>query len=154
MAPHTGPNEAPIIVNTETTSPAQPVTASRILTAVPIPTEMNGLTFGSVVLKLLAAMNAEKQAGGMAAIARRYQKTAATLVPIIDSIKAVVCISPPAGDESASVGTRDDQQRQTSGEDRGAGDARRPPICTSLASRLFMPKSAPAAPAVAKKPMM
>ena len=35
--------------------------------AVPMPTEMNGLSFGNVVLKLFAAMNAEKQAGGNAA---------------------------------------------------------------------------------------
>ena len=36
-----------------------------------MPTEMNGFTFGSVVLKLLAAMNDEKQAGGNAAMASR-----------------------------------------------------------------------------------
>ena len=41
------------------------------LTVVPMPTEMKGFTLGSVVLKLLAAMNAEKQAGGKAATASR-----------------------------------------------------------------------------------
>ena len=42
-----------------------------MLTAVPMPTEMNGFTLGSVVLKLLAAMKDEKQAGGNAAMASR-----------------------------------------------------------------------------------
>ena len=51
--------------------PATPVTARTMLTTVPMPTEMNGFTLGSVVLKLLAAINAEKQAGGKAARASR-----------------------------------------------------------------------------------
>ena len=42
-----------------------------MLTAAPIPTEMNGFTCGRVVLKLLAAMNEEKQPGGKAATAKR-----------------------------------------------------------------------------------
>src|SRR5512137_2418897 len=48
-----------------------PVIARMTLTVVPMPTEMNGLTLGSVVLKLLAAMKAEKQTGGNAAMASR-----------------------------------------------------------------------------------
>ena len=71
MAPQMGPKEAPITEKTEITSPAKPETARKILTAVPIPTERKGGTLGSVVLKLLAAMNDEKHAGGKAAIAKR-----------------------------------------------------------------------------------
>ena len=41
-----------------------------MLTTVPMPTERNGLTFGMTVLKLLAAMNDEKQAPGNAARVR------------------------------------------------------------------------------------
>ena len=41
-----------------------------MLTIVPMPTETNGLTLGMTVLKLLAAMNDEKQAPGNAARVR------------------------------------------------------------------------------------
>ena|SRR5208282_3625298 len=66
-----GPKDAPMIWKTMMALPARPVIASTMLTTVPIPTEMNGLTLGKVVLKLLAAINAEKQAGGNAATASR-----------------------------------------------------------------------------------
>ena len=59
-----------MITKTPTASPARPVMARMMLTAAPMPTEMNGFTCGSVVLKLLAAMKEEKQAGGNAAMAR------------------------------------------------------------------------------------
>ena len=67
--------EAPITTNTSTTLFAAPVAASRMLTSVPRPTEMNGLTLGSVVLKLLAAMNDEKHAGGKDAMASKNMNT-------------------------------------------------------------------------------
>ena len=51
-------------------SPATLVTARTMLTIAPMPTEMNGLTLGMTVLKLLAAMNEEKQAPGNAASVR------------------------------------------------------------------------------------
>src|ERR1035437_5383049 len=60
-----------MIWNTMIALPAQPERARAMLTAAPMPTEMKGLTFDSVVLKLLAAMKEEKQAGGKAAIASR-----------------------------------------------------------------------------------
>ena len=60
-----------MITKTGTTRPASPVTARMMLTAAPMPTDTKGFTFGSVVLKLLAAMKAEKQADGNAAIASR-----------------------------------------------------------------------------------
>ncbi len=60
-----------MITNTAMALATTPVTARMIATTVPMPTEMNGFTFGSVVLKLLAAMKDEKQAGGNAAMASR-----------------------------------------------------------------------------------
>ena len=108
-----------------------------------MPTEMNGLTLGSVVLKLLAAMKAEKQAGGKAAIASRYMKTDRpwSCCPTASVIRAVVC-STAVDRQVAPTGARDDQQRQTAGEDRGQRRSRPGrPVCTSFASRLFMPKS-------------
>ena len=54
------------------------------LTAVPMPTEMNGFTLGSVVLKLLAAIKAEKHAGGNAAMASRNITHFALSGPRID----------------------------------------------------------------------
>ena len=47
---------------------------------VPMPHEIKGFTLGSVVLKLFAAINEEKQAGGKAAIASRYIITAPTVL--------------------------------------------------------------------------
>src|ERR1035438_1581545 len=67
MAPQIGPKEAPIRPKTPAKFPATPVTARMILTTAPSPTEMNGLRFGLVVLKLLAAIKEEKQAPGKAA---------------------------------------------------------------------------------------
>ncbi len=55
------------MTKTLTRSPATRLTARVMLTMAPIPTERNGLTLGIVVLKLLAAMNEEKQAPGNAA---------------------------------------------------------------------------------------
>ena len=51
-------------------SPATLVIARAMLTIAPMPTEMKGLTLGITVLKLLAAMNEEKQAPGKAASVR------------------------------------------------------------------------------------
>src|SRR6185369_14236085 len=58
-----------------------------MLTAAPMPTETNGVTFGSVVLKLLAAINEEKQAGGNAATASRNMTHFAASLPRTTGIK-------------------------------------------------------------------
>src|SRR5512133_2397172 len=84
MAPTIGPKEAPIMPNTLGSWAAHLAsgaalkgnTAIRMLTIAPMPTDTNGLTFGSVVLKLLAAMNEEKQALGKAAMVRAIISTA------------------------------------------------------------------------------
>src|SRR5579883_329777 len=70
MAPQMGPNEAPMKPNTAPKSPATRVTAKRMLTKAPKPTDRKELTCGITVLKLLAAMNDEKQAPGKAASVR------------------------------------------------------------------------------------
>src|SRR5579875_2997047 len=67
MAPQMGPKEAPMRPNTAPKSPATRVTAKRMLTKAPKPTDRKELTCGITVLKLLAAMNDEKQAPGKAA---------------------------------------------------------------------------------------
>src|ERR1039458_1056692 len=72
-----GPKEAPMIWKTMIALPASPVIASAMLTAVPMPTETNGLTLGNVALKLLAAINAEKHAAGNAEITSRNNMTPA-----------------------------------------------------------------------------
>ena len=59
-----------MIPKTLPSSPATLVTARTMLTIAPMPTEMNGLTLGITVLKLLAAMNEEKHAPGKAASVR------------------------------------------------------------------------------------
>jgi len=64
MAPQMGPNEAPMTWKTLLTSPAQPLTAKAAAANAPTPTEIAGLTFGIVVLKLFAAISDEKQAPG------------------------------------------------------------------------------------------
>ena len=69
---------------------ARPVTANTILTAAPIPTEINGFTCGSVVLKLFAAMNDEKHAGGNAASASKNMRMPASLSPSTTFISPVV----------------------------------------------------------------
>ena len=61
-------------VKTPITLPAKPVTASRMLPRVPIPTEIHGLIFGKVVLKLFAAMNDEKHDEGKVAKARNAKQ--------------------------------------------------------------------------------
>src|SRR5579884_691965 len=76
MAPQIGPNEAPMMLNTAgrlaangTSLPVASGTgimARRMLTRAPRPTERAELTCGMTVLKLLAAMNDEKQAPGKA----------------------------------------------------------------------------------------
>ena len=74
-----------MILNTPTALPARPETARTIATSVPSPQEMIGLTFGNVVLKLLAAIKEEKHAGGKAAIASRYQKNYVIIEQFIDN---------------------------------------------------------------------
>ena len=122
-----------------------------------------GVTFGSVVLKLLAAMNDEKQAGGKAAIARRKDIHLKAVAPRITGIRLTGFRMKPPDSLPAStafvaefgraVDPGHDQHREPGGQDDGHGDARRGrPSATSLASRLLVPKSTPAAPAVAKKP--
>src|ERR1035437_3240250 len=71
-----------MIWNTMIALPAQPERARAMLTAAPMPTEMKGLTFDRVVLKLLAAMKEEKQAGGKAAIASRNIICWAAFTPV------------------------------------------------------------------------
>src|ERR1700733_15096727 len=66
----------------------KPVTARMMLTAAPMPTERKGLTFGSVVLKLFAAINDEKQAGGKAGTANRNMTHFAVSCPRIAGIKS------------------------------------------------------------------
>ena len=66
--------------NTPAALPALPESTSAIEAAVPMPHEMNGLTFGRVFLKLAAAISELKQAGGKAAMANSSQKILATLV--------------------------------------------------------------------------
>src|SRR5208337_551142 len=70
MAPQIGPNEAPMMPKTPPRLPATLVTARMMLTIAPMPTDRNGFTLGRTVLKLLAAMNEEKQAPGKAARVR------------------------------------------------------------------------------------
>jgi len=52
-----------------------------MLTAAPMPTDTNGFTPESVVLKLFAAINDEKQAAGKAAKAKRKPNHLAVSAP-------------------------------------------------------------------------
>src|SRR5579859_3668368 len=78
MAPTIGPKEAPMMPKTAGSfaahfaSAGEPkgIIAISILTMEPIPTEIKGFTLGMVVLKLLGAMNDEKQAPGNEASVR------------------------------------------------------------------------------------
>src|ERR1035437_7964807 len=87
IAPKMGPKEAPMILKTMMAWPAKPVMARTMLTAAPMPTEMNGFTPDSVVLKLLAAMNEEKHADGNAEMASRNMISPAALLPISTGIR-------------------------------------------------------------------
>src|SRR5437588_9138483 len=133
-----------------------------MLTAAPIPTETNGLTLGSVVLKLLAAMKEEKHAGGKAATASRNITHLATSLPSTTGIKlnesiiklfcsvpAAIALALRSGDPYTPATTRIDSPAVTT---VARATPTRPPIFTSFLSLLFKPKSTPAAPAVAKKP--
>src|SRR5208337_4970094 len=91
-----GPKDAPMIWKTMIALPARPVIASTMLTTVPMPTETNGFTLGKVVLKLLAAINAEKHAGGKAASASR-NKIRGALLPMMIGIKSDVWTIRPGG---------------------------------------------------------
>src|SRR5450756_686064 len=149
-----------MIWNTMIALPAQPERARAMLTAAPMPTEMKGLTFDRVVLKLLAAMKEEKQAGGKAAIASRNIIHLAALTPMITGIRPGLCriIFPPPAVTAALLNSGEPYVPATISIEAPAermiasAAPTMPPMLTSRLSLLLVPKYAPAAPAVAKNP--
>src|SRR5215813_5778464 len=133
--------------------PAQPVIARIMLITAPIPTDTKGLTLGRVVLKLLAAMNDEKQAPGNEArvnpsimAANKPEESfafkAAVMLKVAGSRTPVALAPATAITEMPAVKTIAMMTPTI------------PPILTSFASRLLLQISTPAAPAVAKNPTM
>ena len=149
MAPMIGPKLAPTMVKNPIRLAATPVIASRTPTAAAaIVLDTRG-TPGIMVVKLLPAMNAQKHEAGMEAMANRNSIAEAIGPPMActTSPKSQLCVSPlPWAPATASSGsppaTSTASVMPTS-----------PPQRTSLSSRAFIPKSAPAAPAVAKNPI-
>src|ERR1035438_3891478 len=143
MAPMMGPKLAPTMVKNPIRLAATPVIASRTPTApAAIVLDTRG-TLGIMVLKLLPAINAQKHAAGMEAIANRNNMAEAMGPPIActTSPKSQLVVRPlpwaPATARSGSPpATITANVMPTS-----------PPQRTSFSLRAFMPKSAPAAPA-------
>jgi hypothetical protein len=77
MAPHIGPNEAAIRLKNPTRLSATPLMARTALRVTPTTVDTVRGTLGSIVLKLFAAMNAEKQVGTRHAAAKRKNITGA-----------------------------------------------------------------------------
>jgi hypothetical protein len=77
MAPQIGPNEAATMLKKPTRLSASPVSASTALKVTAAMVETGREIFGSMVLKLLAPMNAEKQVGTRQAAANRKNITGA-----------------------------------------------------------------------------
>src|SRR5437868_3364729 len=153
MAPTIGPNEAPIIPKTLSRLPAHPVTAIMMLMIAPMPTERKGFTWGMTVLKLLAAMNDEKQAPGNEArvrpimiVAKRpgesFFSRAAVMLTTEGSMIPVARAPATAMTEMPAVKIMAMMMPTI------------PPMLTSFLFRLLVQISTPAAPAVAKKPTM
>ena len=115
MAPQIGPNDAPMMPNTAAASPALPESTSAIEAAVPMPQEMNGLTFGSVFLKLAAAISELKQAGGNAAIASNSPEDLRRPSPMIVLISSV-------GLSTDGLAGRTDQHRRRRPRSTGPGN--------------------------------
>ena len=103
-----------------------------------------------MVEKLFPAMKAVKQAGGMEAMANR-KNMAVAMKPPMPEMTASKLKPGHAGSEPVAPAT--DSSGSPPAIRIASVTATSPPQRTSRASRLFMPKSAPAAPAVAKKPM-
>src|SRR5579875_2908267 len=169
MAPQMGPKEAPMRPNTAPKSPATRVTAKRMLTKAPKPTDRKELTCGITVLKLLAAMNDEKQAPGKAASVRPtiMADTRPAGRPALSDFRPLVkvrlCLRASSEIASPGFGAGRAPEAWAPATARVAPPAvikiakripASPPRLTSAASLLFMPKSTPAAPAVAKNPTM
>ena len=81
MAPQIGPNDAPTIVKKPIRFSATPVTASTIATVTPAIIDEIRFTPGIIVEKLLPAINAQKQADGIEAIANRRNIALASAPP-------------------------------------------------------------------------
>src|SRR5579871_731631 len=149
MAPQIGPNDAPTIVKNEIRLAATPVTARRIPTAAPAIVEATRGTLGIIVLKLFPAMKAQKQVGGTEAIANS-RNIAEPIGPPMVWITASK-FQPSAGFDPCAPAT------EIKGSPAAINAARvmptSPPHFTSDSLRALVPKSAPAAPAVAKKPI-
>ena len=93
-----------------------------MLPIVPNPTVIIGLIFGSVVLKLLAAMNAEKQVAGKAASASSHIRMAAGFAPMILGSMSVEQKFVGRGD-AQTESARDDEHPQSAGDDRRQGNS-------------------------------
>src|ERR1035438_8669487 len=149
MAPMMGPKLAPTMVKNPIRLAATPVIANRTPTApAAIVLDTRG-TLGIMVLKLLPAMNAQKHDAGMDAMANRNSMADAMGPPMActTSPKSQLPVSPLPGPPAPAPS---DTPPATSA---ASVIPTSPPQRTSLSSRAFMPKSAPAAPAVAKNPI-
>src|SRR6185312_12469806 len=71
IAPQMGPKDAPTIPKKPTRLPARPVIAKMALTVIAATVEAVRGILGNIVLKLLAAINDEKQVGTREAAAKR-----------------------------------------------------------------------------------
>ena len=102
----------------------------------PKPTDTNGLTFGMVVLKLLAAMKAEKQPPGNDAIANKIMMTLATslncIIGVVISplrangahqVERIEAARRAGRDHARPVSAGDDQDGQAAGDDGCQRDA-------------------------------
>src|SRR5260370_11036730 len=150
MAPQIGPKDAPTIWKNVTRFAATPVMARITATVTPnIVDDMRG-TPGIIVEKLLPAMNAQKQAGVTEANANRKNMALASHPPMepMTAPKSQLASAglSPLAPATASNGNPPAYRI-------GSAIPIKPPHLTSPALRLFNPKSAPAAPAVAKKPI-
>ena len=123
MAPQIGPNDAPMMPNTAAALPALPESTRAIDAAVPMPQEMNGLTFGSVFLKLAAAISELKQAGGKRGDCQQQPEDFCRSFAH-DRVHQFRRLEHHgfAGRKTSTVGAGYDQQRRAAGKDRRPGD--------------------------------
>ncbi len=150
MAPQIGPNDAPINPKNATRFPAIP-SAARIMPIVAPPSvQTSRETEGIIVERLLPMMNEQKHAGAIEPIAKSRN--------MIFASAGLTVLSEPANENVSSSGSIPCAPATARMASPPATRMARPmpvkpPRLTSRSLRLFMPKSTPAAPAVAKKPM-
>ena len=153
MAPQTGPKDAPMNPKIEPASKPQPIRQMPIAAKVHKPTEINGGIFDSVDLRLAIPIKEETQAAGNAEITSKTLHTKATLGPHKALIMATglfpVMPGSPAPYAPATVKIAAAPAIKVATK-----IPKNPPQITSDLLRAFEEMSTPAAPAVAKNPVI